>query len=1772
MANSFDDEKGNPLGGVLRAAIGLTPIGIAAAVGFQRIQANAALNPLAAVTGGDAGALKEIARPVGKLLRESARNDRVEQLSFAEKTAKDITQSDAMQKLFSEVEQQRALVQSILDVMDDPSLGFDQNQLTGYREKLVDLSREAISSDDAEEAITSIVRAINDQGSGDVKARWAQNLREYQKLSPYLAPPTLPLEAGQRYNPIPASSLKGKAASRYKYLLEQGVSSRQLRVVEFQQGTQKQFYAKFFSSSPDRGGSFQALIPLDYAAKESGYISAMEGEHLATGYTASKHHLNAEAAQRVVDRAGGFTVRSAEGLVPNPKVSINAMRTSGEKVFMDLEDIFIRGLFDYGQVNDKGRFVLSGRNAREYGAYKRQFMSADNRVVSSGKAYAQSGGMVGHLRSARAFDHNYVYMHNLPKAADKRNQFIQNMGVIEGADPGIPGTRIMSDLLPLPGEDWGAPIAQIGLRSGSAISQLKTAAYKFGEVPRSYAPAVSRLEQNVGREAMFVTKGMEHRMGRSRTMSAGAGVGYTSAGNTRKIRTARNIDWAESVTGATNKAVLLDVGGRIPGLEGSGVAYHSGREMMRTTYTKPLLDPGANNLGVTGKLFMDEVVGKAKEGEMVRLTRQQIKKYGGFLGLGPAGAQFLKDDPRMEQTWLGFEVTRPTSNKQMVNLIAISDRGMEKFKGFSPLFKGTMSEIEEQRFLQMAEAAGMDAGTMKALNIRRQDLVIAEAGKLKKGQAYLDLQLRSGYGLISGDTNWEQNLYKAARRQVGPTAILGESALAKTTGAVMRELKRSLASGLATEKEIGMVLAGIYQGESLIKTTGLTSGKPGVPGEIEQLAPLRDQSVIRQAITGVFGEEAGARIISSAEKGFALGGTSMVAGAGPGDWARGRGSMEPRSFQVMQRKLRNMGISPGEISNIMADIYRNKVGYAPHLKSATAMLTMAESVSGLTGAIDAADMMRQGVPTLNLDAVREAVSKNRDMSAFLSQYEKGFMLDLTSTETPGVASRAISAAATSEFRQGQVFVPGGEILNSMRQTFIRTMGEDIKVQSEFTQMVSNFFNDIVHLQSIGTGAREEANKSMARFKQDVMQMTSKITHSVLGGKIKGSAFMYGDMYDLNAVGTEFSRFSTKAREEMAVKVWKATKGTGYHIDTKAFLSMLSDYMGSDTGKVTEAARKAERFFTSLEALGKSNLEDRVQGQASFVTRNPVAGLGNIAPGQFYRHVEEVGRGRADEALKKFREIELTSVDAEGRTVVSRPGVETMKKFKVQTFADVKKLSAKDRQQFFKSFVGNLSNFAGIEGGGTTYLPKYVEKANVTMGSKVFGSVDIDFGFSGAMIGDFDGDQYMIQMVNEDSGKTIMSTLTDSEKRAKLLTAENVYKGRSAVFAEAMKRGLTSFIGEEGVLELERQRQDIMKEAAAKGHVGPLDVKLNKIRTALLDLKGYDTKFADEAAEAMSMIHVMQEHAVIKGKKLPTYRPFAESISTAVDALLDHDNFDLFKATIERDIFGKGRKGIDFLEEAMQIDAAGPWVESQRVIPKGTTASIQRAFETIRKAVALGAATNNIDMTAPSIGQLAKMLGDDDLARVEQRLVALRAGEGARGAMVAGYAGDTAKSMAAGAENMLNKISAAAGNMNTKTMGIVAGGLAAGMAAAGLISGGGFSPEPMSVPGEVVSPRVRNAISQGSFFGTHSTGPTPQQMQHPRDHYAMMDRPINVPSSYLNAQTGYKVRGQLSNPTGISALSSYMGALSGGNAQGSIRINDARRPITSNYVDRMLGEY
>ena len=150
----------------------------------------------------------------------------------------------------------------------------------------------------------------------------------------------------------------------------------------------------------------------------------------------------------------------------------------------------------------------------------------------------------------------------------------------------------------------------------------------------------------------------------------------------------------------------------------------------------------------------------------------------------------------------------------------------------------------------------------------------------------------------------------------------------------------------------------------------------------------------------------------------------------------------------------------------------------------------------------------------------------------------------------------------------------------------------------------------------------------------------------------------------------------------------------------------------------------------------------------------------------------------------------------------------------------------------------------------------------------------------------------------------------------------------------------------------------------------------------------------------------------------------------------------------------------------------------------------------------------------------------------------------------------------------NKIRGAAAKLDKRLLGPLALGVGAALGLKAIMGDEGYSASPMLSAGEVMDSGVATAIRRGELFAPREDNmPTPESLGGgPQND--MIQRPINTGETYFSRQNAYQIRGGISSASGIGGA---MDMIMGMGGSGSIRINDTRRPLTANYIDRLLGE-
>jgi hypothetical protein len=578
----------------------------------------------------------------------------------------------------------------------------------------------------------------------------------------------------------------------------------------------------------------------------------------------------------------------------------------------------------------------------------------------------------------------------------------------------------------------------------------------------------------------------------------------------------------------------------------------------------------------------------------------------------------------------------------------------------------------------------------------------------------------------------------------------------------------------------------------------------------------------------------------------------------------------------------------------------------------------------------------------------------------------------------------------------------------------------------------------------------------------------------------------------------------------------------------------------------DLARKARMFFTSMEKGGVGN---RYLGIAGIGGRHPMMTTGNVFMTQTFRHLEEVSAvGGRDAFFERLKGSEV------GRALLQKHFETT----DVKSFAHMTTFGKSQQKAFFRSLIENINHFSSGQSSDMLYVP----------GLKTSHG-DLGIGVQAFM--DQDGDHALHFLLDSPSANRVMKQLrTNGDAYAmqdfRLRAFFNQMTRQTKGALNTMRDKYLDRMAAEGrPMNLEgKVFQDVMKEVGLSMETGPLDVSLRGLHEAFLT---YEQDPLQKAYARMFLGNI-QENFVIKSKKLPSYENLAEQVQSAAKRLTETGEIGEM-----RFLFGRLFEGTDLVSGGMRIKGnveleAGADAALKAQFEKffgsrsfDTTYTLEdfltRAEKVAKQAIAAG---TNKNLTT---GQWSASFAEDEYRTMMQ----IRSGQNFGSATLEGFMGP---SMGAKTEAAVDALREGFSKIDSHMTGRLALGALASAGVYGMMTGG-VSPEPIIMPGETPNARVMSDIASGNLFNRRDPEVSPEQMVAPDNQYDRMV-PINTGTAYAVRPNSYQIRGEVGSGAGLATFSSYFNQLTGGNGRGVITINDQRRPITRNYVDRLLGEY
>ena len=1746
-----------------KMALGVTPIIAAAYYGIGKVKANEAVNnPLAVLFGSNAQ--HELGVAIGGTAKRLTSATKKEQEQAFKRGQHDIRtqleKTGAIRELFKSVDDKNAMLQALAVTLDDPMMGLNDTQRTTMKRALLEAA--GTHTPDHERVVTEILRAIHDSGSEDVSRNYIKSLSSFGKVSNQLGVPTGAIPTrGVTYNPV--TSPLGKVDTDYVADIQRMVGSgHRVEVQEYSEIGTNYRVAKIYGTKGTRD-TLLATMPLhaiNSAGKEVPPSFFRTGESGRTLMSVPTHMIDAHASWDIASRIGTQDVRAFTHAID-------------QGATIDGPAWAMRRLKEFTS-------APGHREWSNFRAGQASIMTDIKRVASTGSAFG------AHMRFQDAATRT-VGFYNFDRLNAKQQQ--QAMAWVGSSMPG----RIqagLSNASMLHRSEFGTAGA-LGVHAGSYYEaaqntfqfNMPTATGVRKAIDRDMIPLSMREFQVTGRPSAFV--GHSYRVNGTvygsllteATRLVGDHAGSDIAAYDRALQSVYDqmTPYGTTVSGGHVAPTVIDLRGRMQrDTGGEGLSYMGGKQKIMNSHQFAVLDPTSH--GYLQSKVIERLRAEGDKGLV--LTRDELREIQ-YLGETSNGSKFLPFNEDMQGMRMRLaEVTNDRvagGDRRTISIIADEMADVSILKSFSPLHKGTNIVRDGVLGVLDKKAEAFARGMLvDKMGFQEADIHVVNSDMLKKGAFGMLEQIR-GSALMTGKVSHEALKQRAGEiamnmgEQVFKTPMskkpvqINYQALAHYAQAAMELLHKAGAG----PEELAGVLSAVYWG---------AEGKSANYG-------LDRQSILQLGKNLWGNDKKKLKLFGQAiSAGAAFAAPVQQLGPGPRDWGQARGSIEPRFVKTLNERFLGMGMSSSKSSEIVSGIVKNKIGLVEHYSLATQLLKMQTTLHGggtPLNAFGGKQPTRIGFNELFGKILSGSEKSETALFDFLKTQEHGavFHMDDIKGEHPGL--HRIFKEVTG---QGEVYFPGREGIEASRGALIKQTGGSVAVEGRLAEVINSFQSRMLSIKNAPRNS-DDALQSLTQWKGMSTKLFAEVFDQLHSGKIKGATSPYASRYFLNE-GTNFSNRGGGAGGAMhkrALENLARANGNGalpVHLEAAGFLSQLSDMPIEGTAKATtiDLSKKAERFFTGMEKGGLR------QGIISIGARHPEVGPANVFLTQIFRHLEEVeSLGGQDSTFQMIRNSEIGKqlLDKHFYTVARDPltGKEIAPRvpMNIQSFAEMNMVESEGgrhtvtrqmRRGFFKEFVENIREFTGGKDAGVAHYPKL----DTNVGN---------FGVGAGSWLDVDGDRTNVFLLNRKHSTQLVEHL-------KAKNADGVTNGAAYAQGDAelkffhnrmqkeTRQAITNMVDkslENGAPSTQRAIEiGIGNETNVSMNTGPLDVNLKGMHDALGNNVGIGEAqiTGRRAAFGRDVLAHIEENFNIKSKHIPTEISFAEDISKAARIAMDTGNMDEFGSVLKRVFAGTdfGGKGIH-VQGQVAANGKGPEADALTAMLRTSMPNEGRydfhyslddflgdMGRSARRAVGDGSAKYG------SKGRLEQgLMGENPVAL--EVLNTLRGGQTLQGGAIEGFMG---RSQGARTELAVDAMREGAMKIGNHMMAPMALGVLGAVTVAGMM-GGGLAPEPIIMPGEIPS----GSMSAGSLFNRRDPQVDPGSLGQQGSQYDTM--PGMVGETYAVRPNSYQIRGEVSSGSGLATFGSYFNQLSGGSGRGQITINDQRRPITRNYVDRLMGE-
>jgi hypothetical protein len=1772
----FESNARSGFGSLLRLGV-MAPFAYGAHKGFSRLSSNAG----ASLIGPHTNQLADMAGQVGQNLQRGHKLVEAARAEQGKQFANKLLQGRELQNILSgAVETRNAYLAGLISNLNEGAT------VAEVRAHLLDALRapQGELTEETMKIVRSATQTLHDlDRGGDL----SKAVSRYGAVSQQLVAPT-PFSPKEMSGLMTKVSNFADKAALFKAVPSEALTRTKGLVGWLQQiagDTPVTFHSIMEGKTANRGHSTFALIHTKQGRIEVGLTHATlgqskserqlgvsspiyrVGEGGATTYTGKMFYLNSREASSLLD----------QGVSPNRawlQGELGRMRGGGSNMFggaiSDLPEESLRELerLAGGDLNRN----MTSREITKFNQYRRELgteLPLPGRLSqsSSNPAFAR------HLQAAASTDSATIMMMRMQELS------------------GVEESRLASRLISTPGsvfDSMSSPeikmmegdrrVGQIGfgLASSSPIQSIRT----LGMLDRVILPVTARIRQMVGRETQYVK---------------GASNNIQGLSNSNLIRMwGQNLEYTNSAMGGINTAYIMDVkgaGGRFGLAE--GMSFWGADPNIRSPLRKTISAP--SNINAPESKAFRELAARQKQGmgplklgstlatwkELGLNKDYKINSVDDFfktLGATKGGSVFLGEaDAAMIEVprytgIKGFSIELVGASRAMgrdrFHLGGFMDFGSEGEKMFSIMAKTTNQRMDKQIWGEVLSRTGMANVLTDVIGLKRKGTLATGGAMLGKGAAYLAHQMISGTALIAPRGAFGGNMQNLYDQITGEVGRLAGRSFATAEAQQSAYLTRMVGA-------VGRALTGAFQGASpnreLAQQFGLVfGGAVGGAGEKWGFGAAKAKQVIRRTLRGAGGAFAGKGfvedVIAQAEKGWALGAGTGIAGSSSDIMRQTLGSMEPRTFAFLSHRLQNtLGLSQDQASDFMTSFLARKGAIGSEIKTLQGLSTMVESMAPKGAGISSA-LAAEKLPTVGMeDFILGASGKTEQTRAFLEkpEFKKGFMLDLgeSGTKTGGL-SRTLGGGKA-------VYFAGGEAISSMRGAeIVQEGGAMLKIEPEYVRKVRDFAGGLGTLRSdsfVEARHLTEAQDVLGRaYKEDIASLWGQSWKGLLSGKLEGSAFVQGQGLKLdrrfNAAGELISDVTpglSSTRIAEIKRMMSRTKGAAIFADAQAFIDKMHGYQRGVRQELANAGIRQAEELSLKDTAERFQRFFSEKGITVITGRDPQLGLTHRSFAEMYRM--DTGLGAADPVFQKFvatpkgaKALEKLQGAAAGGKLTSFAQIAAAKAAKGPAGANFSNL----RTALFGTMAQNTSSFMGV-GKGRMWYPDLDVTVHYTSGHKHI----LNLSKAAMMYGDFDADPYNTYPLSKSQRKIVG---TEGFKRSQI--SDLVFGIQMEQFTQESKVSAENIAKEMEMLTGKPSPQKFMAEKALQEQyakqLGMLDIEIGKVRLGIV----HSTTSAMEQRQGQRALAALVplEELVLKFKHAPRAVPVVEDAISAIRGLSRGDT-----AGFERFWDSYMAKGSTVFREGATPSSINlgffEGSDTGRIVREEIIRHSQEGLSGVMQAFGRGAAytaENKVAIQTMAQGMRAAM--QDTVATQQTYIRGVRDWQSMQGAIMRG---ESSSEIMRHASNASTRTGTTIKALDRRLLGPLALGAVGTMMLGSVIGGSGYASDPMIMPGEISDYRVNEAIASGTLRSQSAQSTRPESIR-PGPHMNAITRPINIGETYFSQRNSYQIRGESPNMTSLSAVSNFIAGIGGST---SVRINDTRRPLTPNYIDRLTSE-